>query len=691
MKNVKTPRQFFLCSLLVIFVMPLSIKNEIFTLLQQPVKSANPIKNEQSNAVEWLPGFTERDVLIIAIAGDLNQGAFSVLSYGSCKTFSDCQHSWNSITSKANKPPEGSIYGDYQKIHVNPTSDDNMIKKPFFIKKLDKALARMLHHPRDFNSFYNLKKIFELKSKLLKMLSFLLMKESPALAGWFNVLTKLGHNIINYENTLLEFDMINDSLTWEERKARATNALYPLTKSTELLSKMHAALSPFDAKDEVILSQVFLDHLEQRYNKLAQKLDNAARSLRRNKQPVDWVETTTFDPEIFAKSDGSLIALWPPAPTKQKLTGSFLHPFGNIPSAPSPIPGLSWRRLAELCSSAAQTFHSQDFSSVIDWLSFFNFMMRDNAAATNPESLFANFLRIYAPETFFNTFKTHSDPDMLSRESMEKIHYDLIANIITLLKTPHKAHLKYTVRKRIAQQEGQLLEKLLHLYHVKQKDTLPTFPRIIFVLKDPTRPQNIKYTPDNVAFRFNTSNPELYKAVVNLYKLNYLETASDAVNTHAGWSAASTAAKAPLFAATAPITVIPRVIESHTPTEQRRTIKTAKGTRQKRENLTKKIHTAVSRITKTPVVKAFKKYASLQKVRYAKSDEYDDSEAFTAAPPLKQKQRSSTARATKKAMPEQAKELIDPTTPVEDVVVVALHEQPAPSLRAARTVGLFDF
>jgi|GEM_PF-5827181 len=595
-----------------------------FGALEQLVNARNPFGETPSDPVSWIPGFTEQNILVIAAASDLNQGALANVSYQKALSFMDCKAHWRAFEKQATKAPEGQFYSDYVELSQNSRTGDAELESVLFIRKLEKALRRMLGHPNNFCGFYNAKKLYRLKLSLVQAIDLMLQKkDAENKALWLPVVQKIGMNVLAYENALLELGMLNYNSYWEKRKDATTASTYPLTKSLKALGKLGARLDPSTAGREPKRSQALQSFFEQKHAKLQHKLKLLITALKKkSKKPNDWVETVSNDPEIFAKPGCYLIPLHPDEATKARPAKSSLTPFGLICSAPSPIPGISWRRLAEVCTSTKQSLHAQDFSSVIDWSSFFSYMMQDKEATSYQESLFGRFLKVYAPQTFKNVFSTKgfndSDQiDFLLIENIQKNHYDLIMGIILNLEKPHAAHQKYSYRNALTALEAKLLRILLGLYKNPERDAFVQFPTIVFALKDPRRPLKLKYAPDNLSLRFNTSNTDLYKAVINLIKLNYIETASGAINLHSSWGKIAAAAKAPAYILTAPLTAPVRALEKGLSTAQARIMRTAAAVGPKRTQLRIKVKSALEALKKTPTAKAYKKYVGLKKTPYA--------------------------------------------------------------------------
>lgn len=247
--------------------------------------------------------------------------------------------------------------------------------------------------------------------------------------------------------------------------------------------------------------------------------------------------------------------------------------------------------------------------------------MQDKEAPFYQESLFGRFLKVYAPETFLNVFtkKGYSESDQIDfiiKESIEKAHYDLIVGIILNLEKPHNSFKRYSHRNTITKLEALLLRKLLSMYKHPKRDALVEFPRVVYTLRDQRRPLKVKYAPENVALRFNTSNVDLYKATINLIKLNYLETMSGAINQHTGWKKTAAIVKAPASVATAPLTLAARGLERVASGKQARIMRRAKAVEPKRLQLILKIKQAVEALKKMPTKKAYKKYVGTEKTPY---------------------------------------------------------------------------
>lgn len=594
-----------------------------FASLGQLVNAPNPFGQTPSDPVSWLPGFTEQNILIIAAASDLNQGALPNISYQNALSFMECKAHWSAFVKQATKAPEGQFYFDYVALSQNNRAHDKELEVVLFVRKLEKALRRMLGHHNNFCGFYNAKKLYRLKLSMAQAMDIMLKKDPKNIALWLPVVQKLGMNVIAYENALLHLGMLDYNSHWEKRKEATAASAYPLTKSLKALGKLGGQLDPRTAGREPEQSQALQSFFEQKHAKLQQKLKLLITTLKKKtKKPNDWVETVSNDPEIFARPGCYLIPLHPDETTKARPAKSSLTPFGLICSAPSPIPGISWRRLAEVCTSTKQTLHAQDFSSVIDWSSFFTYMMQDKEAASYQESLFARFLKVYAPQTFLNVFSTKNfkdsdQTDFLLIENIQKTQYDLIMGIILNLEKPHSAYKRYSYRNALTALEAKLLRTLLGLYKHPERDAFVQFPTVVFALRDQHRPLKLKYAPDNLGLRFNTSNVDLYKAVVNLIKLNYIETSSGAINLHSGWSKTAALTKAPAYILTAPLTAPVRALEKGLSTAQARIMRTAAAVQPKRTQLRSKIKNALDALKKTPTAKAFKKYVGLKKTSYA--------------------------------------------------------------------------
>lgn len=584
--------------------------------LSQLIRPANPIPSHPSTPIDWLSGFTERDLLIIAAAADLNHGMFADVSYDETTTAEDCRATFGKFKKSADDTSEDVLFSEYQDLKKNNKRGTFALKKTLLLQKIDKVLAFMLAQDDKFSGFSVLHKHFIIKHNMLQLIRKiesmtqarkLLKRKKNILASkeYAQLLQKIGHQLLSYENILLQFNILNDNAIFEKRKEIFAAAAFPLSKATEFLAEAYTKTAPHMPEKPHVISKLFMEDLDRKHDALMNKIKVLSKRVSNQTPLLEWQESTSKDVSIF--TDDNSLQKQPMKPTSRKkpATSLSLNPFGTMPSAPSPIPVLSWRRLAEIFSTKRQKFHASDFSTVMDWPSFFSFMQNDIPARTYNNSLFAKFLRIYAPASYHDLFPT--DLDFLSPQDFRKRYFTLINSIIERLQNTHKAYAKYTARTTVTQLEAQLLLKLLTLYKQGEKE-LAEFPRSLYKIYNETLPLKQRFAPHNVGIRLNTHNTELYKLIQLFQKSNYLETASGATNKHSAWSGSAAALKAPAWAGTLLITSPARAIQTTLPTKERRVTQTARAQAKKRITLLEKIKDGIVRIQRTPINETYSKH-----------------------------------------------------------------------------------
>ena len=593
------------------------------------ISEPNPFGKHPSDPIEELPGFTREDILVIAASSDFNDGKLAIVNYQPAKTLAASKALWVKYTEEATVAPAGQFWTDYLALTENRRTEDKELASVIFVRKIEKALRKMLIAEGDFGGFYNAKKLYRLKQYMAQAMELWWKKSPEERATWLPVVRKMGWNLLAYQNALQSFNMLNYNSRWEKHKDSAAIATLPLTGPARAVSKLGGHLK-LSGGSEQAQSHGTQDFMEQKRLNVSRKLKKLISLLKlKGKIPNDWTTSFKADPETCVQHDKqgkqgkfSLIELEPDETHPQKITMTTTHPFGRNSSGQSPIPGVSWRRLAEICATNKQLLHAQDFSSVIDWPSFFYYTMQDKGAANYQESLFGKFLKVYAPDTYLNVFHQKgvmgSDhADFTLKENIEKAHYDLIMGIILSLESPHKSYQKFSNRTSLTRLEARLLRILLELYKNPKRDALEQFPALRFALRNPRLPLNLKYAPFNLILTFNTRNTELAKAVINLIKLNHLNVASDEINRHDGWGAAAAVTKAPLAIATAAITMPTRIMERGFSTTHARRMRTAAAVKPKREQLTIKITNACDVLKHSPIQKEFYQRQAHKKTPYA--------------------------------------------------------------------------
>ena len=647
--------------------------------LTQLIRPANPIPSHPSSSVPWLPGFTERDVFMIALANDCNHGIFANVSYEGTTTAESCRSTYEACTKQATDFSEDSLYQEYQNLKKNNKRGTFALKKTLLIEKINKALTFMLAQDDKFSGFYRLHKHFILKQSMLNLIKkieaatqtkglFKRQRNILASKEYAQLLRKIGLQLLNHEETLLKFNILNDNSVFEKRKEVLAKAIFPLAKPIELLSDAYAKTAPHMSEKKPVISRLFMEHLDAKHDALIKKIRIISKKVDSPVETVEWQESLSKDVSIFTADNSLQKQPIKPKPRKKPSNNLSLHPFGTMPSAPSPIPGLSWRRLAEIFSTNIQTFHASDFSTVMDWPSFFSFMQNNIPAKSYNNSLFAKFLRIYAPVSYHDLFSPEKTlSDFLSPQDLRKRYFVLINSIIERLQNPHKAYVKYTTRTNTTLLEAKLLLKLLTLYQQGEKE-LTEFPQVLYKIYNENAPLRQRFAPNNIGLRVNTHNTELYKLIRLFQKLHYLETVSDSTNKHSTWSGSAAALKAPLWAGSLVLTAPARAIQTTLPTKEKRITQTAQAQAKRKESLLRKIEDGIVRLQRTVINQTYSKHivhpAAVQK-KTPKAEDFDGSIPAEQIPlVLKATHKLGITGRPSKEQPQQHSIVHEPETPM---------------------------